>query len=153
MSNLCHHVDVLVHEATLSEEEEAKVGIGSSAASLGPSNKSIFGGHSTAAMAGSLARRVQPKVLLLNHISPTTRVRHAELALMREAERQLESIDDDNRQVNDSLFLSMFQRSLSSSLSFQASAPVSEAPSGTKTRVQVGYDHLEVFLPIDGFPW
>jgi ribonuclease Z len=143
MSTLCRHVDVLVHEATLIGDQDPQSG------TLGLNNKSIFGGHSTAAMAGSVARIVQPKVLLLNHIAPTVRVRRAESTLAQEAERQL---DGENRSENFSshLLKALKHPSLTSPLSSQSS---SETPLERKTCVQVGYDHLELMVPRDGFPW
>jgi len=118
MAQLCQNVDILIHEATLCE--------------LDSPLKIVRGGHSTAAMAGKVAHRVQPKVLLLNHISSTLRHEAAEQDLALEAERQLKQPQQ------------------------QAASEEKEtedAPSPPSTRVQIGYDHLEILVPRNGFPW
>jgi len=73
MRELCRGVDVLVHEATIKGTDTG--------------NRVDFGGHSTPAMAGRVADEVNAKVLVLNHLSPTSRFRAAERALAREAEQ------------------------------------------------------------------
>lgn len=54
MLDLCQDVDLIVHEATMVENDEAEA---------------VQRGHSTAKMAGKIAKDVNAKVLLLNHIS------------------------------------------------------------------------------------
>jgi len=54
MAALCYGADVLVHEATISDDE----------------GKAFARGHATASMAGVLAKELGAKSLLLNHISP-----------------------------------------------------------------------------------
>ena len=54
MAALCHDADILVHEATISDDE----------------SKAFARGHATASMAGALAKELGAKALLLNHISP-----------------------------------------------------------------------------------
>ena len=54
MAALCYDADVLVHEATISDDE----------------SKAFARGHATASMAGALAKELGAKTLLLNHISP-----------------------------------------------------------------------------------
>lgn len=102
MKKLCQDVDVLIHEATISSDSDT-------------GNKVDHGGHSTPAMAGEFASGVNAKVLLLNHLSPTSRFRPVERALARDAENSIQN--------------------------------------GRRTRVQVGYDHLELLVPRAGFPW
>lgn len=55
MAKLCHNADVLIHEATLSENDQGK--------------KVDFGGHSSAAQAGRFGNMVSPTILALNHLS------------------------------------------------------------------------------------
>jgi ribonuclease BN (tRNA processing enzyme) len=159
MSALCKDVDVLVHESTLSETDAnraASRGVGKPGSSR-LSDKIRLSGHSTAAMAGRVARRVQPKVLLLNHISTALRVRFVEQDLVKEAERQLASVrhggyDNGNGAVG---VAAMSTRPLS--LSWPLKSTPSPTPSTTvsaaTTRVQIGYDHLEIMVPAEGFPW
>lgn len=54
MAALCYDADILVHEATISDDE----------------SKAFARGHATASMAGALAKELGAKTLLLNHISP-----------------------------------------------------------------------------------
>jgi len=54
MAALCYDADVLIHEATISDDE----------------SKAFARGHATASMAGALAKELGAKSLLLNHISP-----------------------------------------------------------------------------------
>jgi len=53
MTHLCQDADVLIHEATVSDDKI----------------KATSRGHATASMAGALAKDVQAKALLMNHIS------------------------------------------------------------------------------------
>lgn len=53
IAHLCQDVDVLIHEATISDDEI----------------KATSRGHATASMAGALAKDVRAKALLMNHIS------------------------------------------------------------------------------------
>jgi ribonuclease Z len=71
MSDLCRDADVLIHEATFLESDRG--------------DKVNFGGHSTAAMAAEVARRVGAKTLLMNHISPSIKDISAEARIVEEA--------------------------------------------------------------------
>ena len=73
MAELCHEADVLIHEATFLESQKGQ--------------KIDFGGHSTAAMAAQVAKRVQAKVLMLNHISQSHQ--EHEVRIVEEAESAL----------------------------------------------------------------
>lgn len=159
MSALCKNVDVLVHEATLSEADAnsgASRGDGKSGSSR-ISDKVRQSGHSTAAMAGRVARRLQPKVLLLNHISTALRVRFVERDLVKEAERQLVAVPSggyNNRSGAVSIAAkSTRPMSLSWPLKSTPSPTESANVSSATTRVQIGYDHLEIMVPAEGFPW
>lgn len=77
MIELCQNADVLVHEATFLESQEG----------LGVDR----GGHSTAAMAASVANQVKARVLALNHVSATHQNAFNEGRLVKEAERVLEN--------------------------------------------------------------
>jgi ribonuclease BN (tRNA processing enzyme) len=76
MLKLSQNVDVLVHEATFSEQD---VG-----------DKVNYGGHSTAAMAGRVANLVGAKTLLLNHLSPARFHATAEGAIVKEANQAID---------------------------------------------------------------
>lgn len=99
MARIAHGADVLIHEATLTDKDKG--------------DKADYGGHSTPSMAGLFADHIQAKVLLLNHLSPTSRFVAAERALAREAEEKIRG----------------------------------------PTKVQIGYDHLELLVPWEGYPW
>lgn len=55
METLAQDSDVVVHEATLSQNEKGA--------------KAVMGGHATAAQAGAFANKVKATVLLMNHVS------------------------------------------------------------------------------------
>jgi ribonuclease BN (tRNA processing enzyme) len=141
MLALCQNVDVLVHEATLAEANEYRPGL---------AEKVWRTGHSTAAMAGVVARRVQPKVLLLNHIPSALRLKVLERGLAMEAARQLVASRSTSNHSTRPLSLSWPPTTTPSPTATSTSTtPVSPAT----TRVQVGYDHLEIMVPAEGFPW
>ena len=72
MYNLCQDCDVLVHEATL---------IGDVA------DEAMQRGHSTPGMAGQVARDVNAKVLIMNHISPKVGTEEESSSIMEQAEK------------------------------------------------------------------
>lgn len=76
MANLCRGADVILHEATLSEEDTGA--------------KVVGGGHSSAAMAGMFANAVNPHVLAMVHHSPTVRNTLSVKARIAEASRRIE---------------------------------------------------------------
>lgn len=75
MANLCRGADVIMHEATLSEEDTGA--------------KVVGGGHSSAAMAGMFANDVNPHVLAMVHHSPTVRNATSVKARVAEACRRI----------------------------------------------------------------
>jgi ribonuclease BN (tRNA processing enzyme) len=159
MAALCRNVDVLVHEATLSEAHEKRNeyrgGGGKSAGGHRLADKIRLTGHSTAAMAGRVARRVQPKVLLLNHMSTALRLKFVERDLAKEAERQLVAghIARKNGAAGDVAGNSTRPLSLSWPPTTTTTTTSTTLASPATTRVQVGYDHLEIMVPAEGFPW
>ena len=76
MAKLCRGADVILHEATLSEEDTG--------------TKVVGGGHSSAAMAGMFANEVNPHVLAMVHHSPTVRNTSSVRARIAEARRRIE---------------------------------------------------------------
>jgi ribonuclease BN (tRNA processing enzyme) len=91
MAKLCENVDVLVHEATCVNREISvslrNYSVGFLSPCLGLTSHETYilnicfsfqvaraRGHATAAMAGSFASKVQAKVLVLNHLSPASKV-------------------------------------------------------------------------------
>ena len=72
LRNLGYNTDVLIHEATLTNELANEVG---------------KRGHATAAMAGQVAREMNASVLVLNHLSP----RHSGRAARKKKEQEEES--------------------------------------------------------------
>jgi ribonuclease Z len=73
MTKLCQDADVLVHEATLSENDTG--------------HKVESGGHSSAAKAGKFANEVNANVLALVHLPPTVRSNSSIKALVQEAQK------------------------------------------------------------------
>lgn len=75
MAQMCRGADVILHEATLSEEDTG--------------SKVVGGGHSSAAMAGMFANEVKPHVLAMVHHSPTIRNTSSVKARIAEARRRI----------------------------------------------------------------
>ena len=81
MQKLAYNSDVLVHEATRSEDDKCR--------------SQNAGGHSTAAQAGTFADLVKAKVLLMNHVSQRVdfvgdaTANDRAVALMQEAEKRI----------------------------------------------------------------
>lgn len=75
MYRLCQDCDVLVHEATLVSTDED--GDGDSNADANMKEQMAFDrGHASPEMAGQVAKDVNAKVLVLNHISPKVKEEH-----------------------------------------------------------------------------
>jgi len=78
MAKLCQDADVVIHEATFSEQDTGQ--------------KVDHGGHSSAAMAGKFANSVNAKVLAMNHLSPSVRSDLSVKGLMEEAQNCVDGI-------------------------------------------------------------